>query len=74
MKLFYFLLFLRLNKRPKRMDRESLLQGTTLPESLSTVREPLPKAKARPSQHLENRHEPMIFEEPENRQGELTKP
>ena len=56
------------------MDRESLLQGTTLPESLSTVREPLPKAKARPSQHLEHRYEPMIFEEPENRQGQLTKP
>ena len=42
------------------MDREALLQGTTLAESLSTVREPLPKANARPSQHPEHRHEPMI--------------
>ncbi|XP_078657398.1 uncharacterized protein LOC144903286 isoform X1 [Branchiostoma floridae x Branchiostoma belcheri] len=61
------------SKRQKRMDREALLQGTSLPDSITTSEEPLASARQLPEQETSHGHEEMAFPEPENRQDQSAK-
>lgn len=64
-----FCLFFRLNKRQKKTQTSTLLQGVTLPDTVSLAVDPLPLPRQRPSEPL--RHEaPMEFDEPPNREGQ----
>ncbi|KAK0152989.1 hypothetical protein N1851_005364 [Merluccius polli] len=57
-------------RRDKRKDRNMLLQGTVLPQQLYLAKEPLPPINTLPAAPVQQAHEEMTFEEPENRQGE----
>ncbi|KAK0155426.1 hypothetical protein N1851_002228 [Merluccius polli] len=57
-------------RRDKRKDRNMLLQGTVLPQQLYLAKEPLPPINTLPAAPVQHAHEEMMFEEPENRQGE----
>lgn len=67
---FYaFCLFFRLKKRQEKTQTSMLLQGVTLPDTVSLAVDPLPLPRQRPSEPL--RHEaPMEFDEPPNREGQ----
>lgn len=49
-----------------------LLQGTVLPKQVHLAREALPEVRNLPAAHTEHGHEAMVFEEPENQEGEST--
>ncbi|KAI8493908.1 hypothetical protein Bbelb_282550 [Branchiostoma belcheri] len=62
-----------LHERQKRHDRVQLLQGTVLPESGTTARQPLMTPLTKPSQPLTHGHKLLVFNEPENREGQHEK-
>ncbi|CAB1452427.1 unnamed protein product [Pleuronectes platessa] len=56
-----------LHERQKRTGRDSLLQGVSLPQTVSTAQDALPEARELPTAHVEHGHQAMEFQEPENR-------
>eukprot|EP00058_Branchiostoma_floridae_P014901 XP_002600389.1 hypothetical protein BRAFLDRAFT_99580 [Branchiostoma floridae] len=62
-----------MSDRQKRVDREALLKGTSLPASITTAEEPLAEAHQLPTEESAHGHEHMQFDEPENRQGQSAK-
>ncbi|XP_062305991.1 uncharacterized protein LOC134010140 [Osmerus eperlanus] len=57
-------------RRDKRKDRDMLLQGTILPKRFELAKDSLPEAQTLPAAPVQHGHEAMVFEEPENREGE----
>ncbi|KAK7895662.1 hypothetical protein WMY93_020987 [Mugilogobius chulae] len=59
-----------LDDRHKRTDRDTLLQGIQLPNKMSAARDYLPEPRVLHPAPVQHRQDIMVFEEPENHEGE----
>lgn len=59
-----------MHKRQKKTHTATLLQGTSLPDTVTVARNPLPEPLLRPTEIIQHGHQEMEFVEPPNREGE----